>query len=155
MSKYDPEYHRRYREKHKERKRLLDKVVYLRNREVYLERARRRNRRVDAAIGEVLAELKQYGCTRCGFSVEETLEFHHLDRSTKRTNLSQATARRGWTAEKVRTEAQKCIVLCANCHRIEETRLRRVAGTANGPGSNPEVVPMRDVGVQIVCPPPV
>ena len=46
-------------------------------------------------------------------------DFHHLDGSGK-----DMTTRRGWTAltwDKVVAELAKCIMLCANCHRIRHT----------------------------------
>lgn len=54
-------------------------------------------------------------CQLCGYSqCQAALEFHHLDPSTKSFGLSL----RGMTRsiEKMRAEAAKCALLCANCH---------------------------------------
>ena len=40
--------------------------------------------------------------------------FHHLDPSKKDFGLSMRGLTRSW--EKMRTELDKCILLCANCH---------------------------------------
>jgi hypothetical protein len=42
------------------------------------------------------------------------LTFHHVDPSKKRFNFAGAHSR-SWESQV--KEAQKCIVLCANCHR--------------------------------------
>ncbi len=56
------------------------------------------------------------GCCRlCGYRrCEAALEFHHLDPSKKSFHLSLRGITR--SIEKVREEAQKCMLLCANCH---------------------------------------
>lgn len=59
---------------------------------------------------------KQLQCERCGFNDFRALQFHHLgDKETEVANL----LRRGFNLEAVKKEAEKCIVLCANCHAIE------------------------------------
>lgn len=42
-------------------------------------------------------------------------DFHHKDPSTKRFNISQGLEK---NYEVLVKEAKKCILLCANCHRI-------------------------------------
>mgnify|MGYP005855513707 CR=1 FL=1 len=43
------------------------------------------------------------------------LDFHHLDPQKKDFNLGIAIIQ--WKWEKVKPELDKCILLCANCHR--------------------------------------
>jgi hypothetical protein len=45
----------------------------------------------------------------------EALEFHHLDGSRKDFGISSKGYTRSWS--KIRDELDKCILLCANCHR--------------------------------------
>ena len=53
-------------------------------------------------------------CERCGYNkCNAALEFHHLDPSKKEFRLSYS--RKGF--EKVKKELDKCILVCANCHR--------------------------------------
>lgn len=47
-------------------------------------------------------------------------DFHHLDPKTKRFAVSGSQLERRWS-ELVK-EADKCILLCANCHRIRHSR---------------------------------
>jgi len=55
-------------------------------------------------------------CQVCGYDrCTETMEFHHLSSSSKDFGISQKGYTRGW--KKVMEELDKCIMLCANCHR--------------------------------------
>jgi hypothetical protein len=54
-------------------------------------------------------------CTLCGFSEHPAaLQFHHIDPETKEFHLAQYGHSRG--IDRMRAEAEKCILLCANCH---------------------------------------
>jgi hypothetical protein len=54
------------------------------------------------------------------------LDFHHINREEKTVEVSRVW-KTGWKQqEKLKKEIEKCIILCANCHRIEEERLRNV-----------------------------
>ena len=45
----------------------------------------------------------------------EALEFHHLDSTHKDFGISSKGYTRSWT--KISEELDKCLLLCANCHR--------------------------------------
>ena len=65
-------------------------------------------------------------CERCGYDrCADALEFHHLDPSAKEFNLSGKGQTLGW--ERVKTELDKCIMVCANCHREIHHDLRSQA----------------------------
>lgn len=54
-------------------------------------------------------------CFKCGYNkCQEALEFHHLNPSEKDKNISNLIRISLARAEK---EAEKCILVCANCHR--------------------------------------
>ena len=54
-------------------------------------------------------------CESCGYSrVRTALEFHHRDAGTKEFQISRG----GVSRLRLRTEALKCDLLCANCHRL-------------------------------------
>jgi cytochrome c553 len=48
------------------------------------------------------------------------LHFHHVDAATKSFALSVAT---GKALYKLREEAKKCVLVCANCHGEIESRV--------------------------------
>lgn len=55
-------------------------------------------------------------CEKCGYSsCIDALEFHHRDSLGKDFSISEKGYTRSWA--KVREELDKCILLCANCHR--------------------------------------
>ena len=62
----------------------------------------------------LLVEYKGGKCERCGYDkCIDALEFHHLDPTTKEVQNLGTTA----AIEKQKAEADKCILVCANCHR--------------------------------------
>ena len=55
-------------------------------------------------------------CSKCGYATDfSALEFHHVDTSTKEFNISKYALGKDWGI--IRKELDKCILLCANCHR--------------------------------------
>lgn len=56
------------------------------------------------------------GCTKCGEKDPACLDLHHLDPSTKVMAVSVMVARLVPLIE-IMSEVEKCIVICANCHR--------------------------------------
>ena len=80
-----------------------------------------------AAFQEWKATLS---CTQCGFSHVAALDFHHTDAKDKDGIVSDLL--RSGKFKKARAEAEKCIVLCANCHRIhhyEEKKKCKILNT--------------------------
>ena len=54
-------------------------------------------------------------CKRCGYSTcLAALEFHHIDPANKEFGICDGQSR---SLTRVLTEAKKCVMLCANCHR--------------------------------------
>ena len=52
----------------------------------------------------------------CGYDrCIEALEFHHIDPTKKDFGISSKGYARSW--EKVKNEIERCVLLCANCHR--------------------------------------
>ncbi len=61
-------------------------------------------------------EYKGGKCEYCGFiGHQAAFDFHHLDPKIKRFNW---TKMRLQTWDRVLEELDKCILLCANCHRV-------------------------------------
>jgi len=54
-------------------------------------------------------------CQRCGYDkCPSALEFHHIDPDTKKFGIRDGQTR---ALKKMLEEADKCVLLCANCHR--------------------------------------
>jgi 5-methylcytosine-specific restriction endonuclease McrA len=61
--------------------------------------------------------LKEAGgqCSLCGYSrYRGALHFHHLDPSSKEFTVSRGGVTRAF--QELQAEAQKCVLLCSNCH---------------------------------------
>ena len=78
-------------------------------------------------IGKQLEKKKQFkkewkefkatlSCTKCGFDHPAALDFHHTDPTQKDGNIHRYVSNN--QPKKTFEEVAKCIVLCANCHRI-------------------------------------
>ena len=55
-------------------------------------------------------------CAKCGESRGYMLDFHHIDPSIKKEGIAQMIAN-NYNLNEVYNEIEKCICLCANCHR--------------------------------------
>lgn len=80
------------------------------DRQIYLWNRYQRNR-------DFVNEFKATkGCMDCGIINPVVLDFHHVgDDKTK--NISHMITK-GYSLERIQLEINKCVVLCANCHRI-------------------------------------
>lgn len=59
-------------------------------------------------------DYKGSKCVRCGYDkCKSALHFHHLVPSTKDFQIS---GNWGLSWDKVKSELDKCILVCANCH---------------------------------------
>ena len=71
--------------------------------------------------------LTHYGgkCQHCGIKVNEDnyviFDFHHLDPKDKEKGPNYVYR---YGKETARKELDKCIILCANCHRLEHHKLK-------------------------------
>ncbi len=83
-------------------------------RQSYQAQQRRGRRRKLQLIG-----AKGGKCVRCGYARNHAaLDFHHVDPAAKGFALDlRALSNRKW--QKVLVEAEKCILLCSNCHAEE------------------------------------
>lgn len=79
-------------------------------------------------------KLKGSKCSICGYDKYiGALEFHHLDPNTKEIGLSQTVY--GVSEETRNKELDKCILVCANCHReihANKTKIPNVDIIYNG-----------------------
>jgi hypothetical protein len=55
------------------------------------------------------------GCVTCGEKDVRCLDFHHT--GVDKTSDISVAVQKGWCTERLSVEINKCIILCANCHR--------------------------------------
>jgi transposase-like protein len=85
------------------------------------------------AMKRILLEEAGGACLICGYDrCVAALHFHHLDPSRKSFTLALGGNTR--SLDKVRAEARKCVVLCANCHAEVESGLTDVPLRSDGSG---------------------
>lgn len=86
------------------------------NREVQNERIRANAKQAKARAVEYVIEVKKQGCSKCPEKHSACLDFHHVDPSTKVYGIS-VLVNCNFGLETIKQEIEKCILLCANCHR--------------------------------------
>ncbi len=104
----------------KEKRKYADRREYL----IYAVQKRRKN------VREMAIKYKGAKCSKCGYNkCSEALEFHHVNSNGKDFGISDKGYTRSW--DKIKEELDKCILLCANCHREIhcELQLSREIGT--------------------------
>lgn len=68
-------------------------------------------------LGDWLAEIRSVPCKACGNSFHFSgMDFHHIDESSKSFSIQTNAA--NYSKEKLQEEIDKCIILCATCHRF-------------------------------------
>jgi len=103
------------------RKENADKVKkykrewYYRNREYVCRKKALRKKEIKEWLNGLKEELE---CIRCGEDFVMCIEFHHTDPNKKELSIHDAV-NRGWGKQRILGEIQKCVPLCANCHRKE------------------------------------
>lgn len=62
------------------------------------------------------------GCSQCGFKGHHfQLDLDHIDPETKRNKGTgnHRSYEPSWNKERIKEELSKCVILCANCHRLK------------------------------------
>lgn len=99
-------------EKMKEYRRTHKEQIYL------SQQRRRRERKVK------LVKLNGGKCNHCGIKYNgknaAVFSFHHLDRKKKNFIIGEHDMSRRWKS--LVKEAQGCLLLCSNCHRLVHSR---------------------------------
>jgi len=140
-------YAKAYNKANKERIKAESKVYYAANREkkmAYAKAYREANREETNAYAKayqkanreelkakrdernlIIFNYKGAECNHCGLSEPKHLEiydYHHVDPDTKLYSVSNILK---GPIERLKTEVDKCLLLCSNCHRKEHARLNR------------------------------
>jgi hypothetical protein len=105
-----------------------------------LEAARRRKSLRDQAI-----EYKGGKCNICGYNrCASAFDFHHLDPQEKDFTISAHMT--SW--DRIKKEIDKCVLLCANCHREVHDGMHPGYLALDGPGrgqyDEPDPEPLDD-----------
>ncbi len=90
----------------KDKRKYADRAEYLKS---AVDKRRKK-------IRQLSLEYKGNKCSICGYNkCLQALEFHHLNSDEKDFGISAKGYTRSWNTIKI--ELDKCILLCANCHR--------------------------------------
>ncbi len=102
-----------WKRQHRDKLREYRRKWYAGNKESAIVAVKQRKRDIKAWLNSYKSTLT---CSRCSESHPACLEFHHRNPAEKEINLSWVVSW-GWSIERIEREIDKCIVLCANCHR--------------------------------------
>ena len=110
----------------RERQREHSRRWYLKNTRLVINQSSARRALTKKAW---LDYRSKQSCSRCGFSHPAVIDFHHVIRHNKRS-VNDLVLKKNNIKEAIREAEEKCIPLCANCHRILHFEERRVIKAA-------------------------
>lgn len=88
-----------------------------RSRSACAKRCARRSKKVQLAKANAfLQSVLAAGCSRCEEKHPSCLDFHHSDPTTKTKAIGHLRVS-GCSVDRLKIEVEKCVILCANCHR--------------------------------------
>ena len=100
----------------RDKRKYSDRATYLK--EAVIKRRKK--------IREMALGYKGGKCMLCGYNkCPAALDFHHLEKDEKDFGLSAKGITRSW--EKTKSELDKCILICANCHRETHSGLTQLS----------------------------
>lgn len=114
MPYIDPEKRRVYQKQ-------WNRAYYLKHRAAEIARGTKRKNALREWLDTYRSSLS---CENCGENDPVCLDFHHKDASEKDFSIGDAK-RIGWSKETILLEIQKCMVVCANCHRKIHANLHK------------------------------
>jgi 5-methylcytosine-specific restriction endonuclease McrA len=110
---------------------VLDRGGYQRCRKCRVDAVVRRR----AHVRSILIAEAGGACAICGFDGHAAaLQFHHVDPAEKSFTIRNGDTR---SLERMRREASKCVLLCANCHAQVEAGTADVPVRSEGRGLSP------------------
>ena len=113
-----------YKDSAARRKFHREYMAVYRNRPGQKTYTRKKQKEYKARNRSFVARIKRrFGCRCCGLKNPVCLDFHHL--KDKKINIGEMI---GMThsIETIKAEMRKCIILCANCHRVEEAKKKEL-----------------------------
>lgn len=104
-----------------EKRRECRRKWYSNNKESEKAHVLKRKREIRGWFEELKKTLR---CSKCGESHPATLDFHHKKENEKEGEVGLMSYY-GYSKERIEKEIDKCIILCANCHRKIHHNLRK------------------------------
>ncbi len=100
---------------------MPDNRKYADRREALIKAVAKRRKKVK----QLAVDYKGGKCQLCGYSkCVGALELHHINPAEKSFGSGDKGYTRSW--DTVRNEIDKCILLCANCHREVESGITQL-----------------------------
>ena len=103
-------------EKQKAYNKEYQKEWYKRNKKAHKINTRKNTKIHRKKMAIFASDYKaEQGCCRCPENDPVCLDFHHTG-DNKEIDVSVAIAK-AWSQKRIQKEMDKCIIICANCHR--------------------------------------
>lgn len=93
---------------------------YERNKEEYIERAKKARERNKKFMDDYRKERQ---CEDCGEEFFRCLELHHRNRDEKFKGVGQMVEDK-YSIERIKQEIEKCDLICSNCHKKRHYKSR-------------------------------
>lgn len=110
---------KKWKEENVEKMRAYRREYYYKNKQSHYDR----NKITEAKIKEYIADKKDKCCV-CGEQEKCCLDFHHIDPIEK--DMEIARLYKYGSLKRIMKEIEKCVVLCANCHRKVHAKLIKI-----------------------------
>ena len=107
-------------EKRRQAARKAQAKYYSHNKEKVIAATGANRRKVRADWASYKATLS---CIQCGQKHPATLDFHHIIRKRDNKKVHRLINDGAW--KQAREEIKKCVVLCANCHRVHHAEKKK------------------------------
>ena len=105
-------------------KQKYNRAWYAENKSRIRKKLNKQNQARRISLRNKIDEFKMsVGCNRCPMKRPACLDFHHIKPSDKKFSIGNAI-QMNLCWKTVLKEIKKCVLLCANCHRLEEHTLR-------------------------------
>lgn len=116
-----------------------------------LEKRRNYKKRIRAAKKKKIIDRFGAKCQICFYNkCQNSLNFHHIDPSTKCFDVSDATCRLNIPDELLEKELKKCILICANCHNEIHAGVTEIPENVKNPLTNEENVVVCTRSLEVV-----
>ena len=90
-----------------------DAILFKKNKDSIIKRNKKYTNKV---INWFSSYKKTLSCNICGENRHWVLDFHHIDPIQKNFNIGEKW-NTGYSINRIKKEIEKCICVCANCHR--------------------------------------